>query len=102
MKKYNVGKIAAERIKKLFELAKKEKNGRAKRYVQLARRIAEKTRTRIPREIKRSFCRKCNSLFNSKNLRVRIAKKEKKYYSLKTNQLCKKPLATFCKARITK
>jgi ribonuclease P protein subunit RPR2 len=78
MKKYNVGKIAAERIKKLFELAKKEKNGRAKRYVQLARRIAEKTRTRLPREIKRSFCRKCNSLFNSKNLRVRIAKKEKK------------------------
>lgn len=78
MKKDNAQKIAVERIKKLFELAKKEKNGRAKRYVELARRIAEKTRTRLPHDIKRSFCRKCNSLFNAKNRRVRISKKEKK------------------------
>jgi len=54
-------KLALERIYRLFELAA-ENEKYAKRYVALAKRIGEKTRTSIPRELKTQHCTKCNSL----------------------------------------
>jgi ribonuclease P protein subunit RPR2 len=54
-------KIALERIYRLFELAV-ENEEYAKRYLQLAKRIGEKTRVSIPKEIKEKYCKKCYSL----------------------------------------
>lgn len=54
-------KIALERIYRLFELAN-ENEKYSKRYIALAKRIGEKTRTSIPHELKITTCKKCNSL----------------------------------------
>jgi len=58
-------KIAKERIQILFDLAKKEFKThpeRSKRYIQLLRKIGLRYNIRLPKEIKRSFCKNCNSL----------------------------------------
>ena len=49
-----------ERIKKLFGMARE--SPRHKRYVKLAKRVSTRTRTRIPRELKRQICRGCGAL----------------------------------------
>jgi len=57
--------IAKERIQILFDLAEKEFKKypeRSRRYVQLARKIGLRYNVRLPKEIKRKFCRKCDSL----------------------------------------
>jgi ribonuclease P protein subunit RPR2 len=57
--------IAKERIQVLFDLAEKEFKKhpeRSRRYVQLARKIGLRYNVRLPKEIKRSFCKKCNGL----------------------------------------
>jgi ribonuclease P protein subunit RPR2 len=64
---------AFERIMRLFSLAM-EDDTRKKRYVGLAKKISEKTRTRIPKEMKRRVCGKCGTLLSSKNSSVRIKK----------------------------
>lgn len=58
-------KIASERIKILFDLAKKEFKShpeRSRRYVQLARKIGLRYNVRFSRQLKRKFCKNCNSL----------------------------------------
>jgi ribonuclease P protein subunit RPR2 len=74
-------KIALTRIKKLFEEAAKAKEQRlANRYVELARRIGMRYKTRIPSELKRRYCKHCYSyLVPSKNCRVRLAGKKVVY-----------------------
>jgi ribonuclease P protein subunit RPR2 len=57
--------IARERIEILFNLAKKEFKRhpeRSKRFVELARRIGQRYNVRFSKELKRSFCKNCNSL----------------------------------------
>ena len=53
--------IGLQRIERLMSLAadaaKEGKSDRARRYVDLARRIGMKTRTRIPKEYK--YCQEC-------------------------------------------
>jgi len=70
-----VQKIAKERIRKLFEEAEKafrEHPERSDRYVQIAWKIATKNKARIPRELKRKFCRHCKSFWMpGKTVRVR-------------------------------
>ena len=68
--------IAAERIERLADLARaaaKEGNDdRAKQYVRLARRIAERNRLRLPDRFKRATCDGCNGyLIPGRNARVR-------------------------------
>ncbi len=75
--------IARERIQILFRLAEEEfSNDRkdlANRYVELARKISTRCNVRIPRELKRRFCRKCLAYLKpGVNARVRI-RSEKKY-----------------------
>jgi len=74
-------KIAEERIEILFDLAEKEFKQhpeRSKRYVQLARKIGLRYNVRLPKEIKRKFCKKCNSLLiPSVTSKVRIDSKTK-------------------------
>ncbi|MFB6113937.1 MAG: ribonuclease P protein component 4 [Halodesulfurarchaeum sp.] len=68
--------IAAERIDRLTELArnaaKQGDDERARRYVRLARRIAERHRLRLPTRLKRFSCDACDSyLVPGRNARVR-------------------------------
>ncbi len=56
--------IAKERIEILFKQANgivSKDNALADRYVQLARKIGMRFNVRIPRELRRKFCRKCYS-----------------------------------------
>ncbi len=56
--------IAKERVELLFRKAKSVKSEKlAKRYVSLARKVAMRARYRLPKDLKRSFCKECNSLF---------------------------------------
>lgn len=57
-------KLALERVKQLFREADsifKESPKLANRYVQIARRIAMKINLRLPKELKRKFCKHCYS-----------------------------------------
>jgi ribonuclease P protein subunit RPR2 len=70
-------KIAKERIEILFKLMEKVKDEDyelARRYVELARRIAMKYRLKLPKEFKLKFCKKCLYPYTSGRFRVRIAK----------------------------
>jgi len=68
--------VAAERIRRLFELAEEafEKHPEfADRYVKLAWRIITRYNVRPPRDLKRKFCRKCLSFWKpSVSCRVRL------------------------------
>jgi len=58
-------RIARERISILFDLAKKEIKKhpeRSRRYVELARKIGLRYNVRLPKELKRKICKKCNML----------------------------------------
>jgi len=71
-------------VKKLFEEAKSSfsKNpSLSNKYVKLARKTAMKVNLRLPRELKRRFCKHCYSyLVPGKNSRVRIHKSRVIYY----------------------
>jgi ribonuclease P protein subunit RPR2 len=56
--------IAKERIRILFREARKEFRehpDRSRKYVKLARRIGMRYNVRIPKDLKRKFCKKCFS-----------------------------------------
>jgi ribonuclease P protein subunit RPR2 len=58
-------RIARERIEILFREAEKnfkKHPERSRRYVELARKIGLRYNVRFPRELKRRFCKKCNTL----------------------------------------
>ena len=86
MRKYKIKQkiIAKERIAKLFKLAEEAfpKNPeRSNRYVELARKIAMKYNIRIPKELKRRFCKHCYTyLVPGVNCRVRTKKGKVVYY----------------------
>lgn len=75
-------RIARERIQILFEeaekAAKEDKFDFANRYVELARKIGMRYNVRIPRELKRKFCKYCHAyLYPGKTCRVRIDSEKK-------------------------
>jgi len=68
--------IPRERIERLFKLAEKQASEGnqelADRYVELARKISERTQEKIPGELKKRFCSECDSyLVPGENCRVR-------------------------------
>ena len=69
-------RIARERIGILFDRAREffpENPAASDRCVALARRIAMRQRVRIPRELRRRFCRRCSAyLVPGVTLRVRV------------------------------
>jgi len=72
-------KLAKKSINQLFDLAEEECSmhpERSHRYVEIARNISMRTRTRIPRRLKRRFCSKCFHYLYSKNCRVRTKNKK--------------------------
>ena len=73
-------KLANERIETLLKLA--EKNSvkfpeRARRYVELARKISKRYNVTVTAKWKKRFCKKCNEFWTSKTLKVRRDAKTK-------------------------
>lgn len=69
--------IAEERIHRLHDLARTAAtdcdDDRAREYVRLARRIAERNRLSLPTQFKRFSCDNCDSYLRpGKNARVRL------------------------------
>ncbi len=61
----NTRMIALQRIETLYRIAQETVQSnpdRAKRYVNLMRRIAQRTRTHLPLEVRRGICRNCNTV----------------------------------------
>ncbi|WP_049888886.1 ribonuclease P protein component 4 [Natronococcus occultus] len=68
--------VAAERIDRLHELARAAAadgdDDRARYYVRLARRVAERNRLALPREFRRFTCDACDAYLRpGRNARVR-------------------------------
>ena len=74
-------KIAKERIGILFKQAEKEFKKhpeRSKKYVALARKIGLRYNVRFSKQLKRRFCKNCNSLLIAgRTSRTRIKSREK-------------------------
>lgn len=67
--------LALQRMEKLFSLAAEEHQNhpaRSHRYVQIARQISTRTRVRMPRGLKRLFCRNCGCYLSPSSTRVRL------------------------------
>jgi len=88
--------IALERIKILFKQAKQvfsKNRSLANRYVTLARKIAMKAKVRIPRELKRKFCKHCYKYFvPGVTCRVRTVNKKLVYYCFNCKRYTRIPL----------
>jgi len=86
----NNTKIAQERVKILFKEADKvfKKSPKlANRYVELARKIAMKVNYRLPKYLKRKFCKHCYSYLKpGVNSRIRLHKNKVIIYC----KICKK------------
>ncbi len=70
-------RIAIERMTTLFRLAETEAlqrhPERARRYVELARKLGMRYNVRVPAPFKRSFCKECLAfLLPSVNARIRV------------------------------
>lgn len=89
-------KLALQRIEHLFKQAEQmfSKNKKlANRYVELARKIAMKARLRIPRELKRRFCKHCYSfLMPGTNARIRTREGKVVIYCLECKKYTRIPL----------
>ncbi|MBU6996060.1 MAG: ribonuclease P [Theionarchaea archaeon] len=74
-RKRRIQSLARESIENLFELADEAYSShpdRAHRYMEIVRNISMRTRVRIPRHLKRRFCRRCHHfLVHGDNCRVR-------------------------------
>ncbi|MFA6889349.1 MAG: hypothetical protein WC254_07680 [Candidatus Woesearchaeota archaeon] len=75
------------RVNHLFEEAKQASSVLAKRYVWLARKLCTKSRTRMPKELKRKFCKYCNTYFKQGNYRVRTTGKTITYTCKECNKI---------------
>lgn len=82
--------IAKERIDILFQQAK-ENSEMADRYVEIARKIAMKSRLSIPAKYKRMFCKYCHTYFQKGNYKIRLKKGNKHYWCLTCKKLVRIP-----------
>ncbi|MFC1728292.1 ribonuclease P protein component 4 [Nanoarchaeota archaeon] len=89
-KPLKIRETALERIKELFKQADSrfsENPSLSNRYVTLARKISMKYKIKLPRELKRKFCKGCHKYWKpGKTVRIRLLKGRKVYYC----ELCKK------------
>ncbi len=87
----NTRKIAKQRIDTLYRIAQETvhtDSERAKRYIQLMRRIAQRTRTHLPLEVRRGICRKCDTvLIQGFNSHTRLKQKREPHIAV-TCQNC--------------
>ncbi|VVB69841.1 Ribonuclease P protein component 4 [uncultured archaeon] len=68
--------LALQRMERLFSLAAAAAQElhpeRSDRYVQIARQISTRTRVRMPRHLKRLFCKHCGGFLSPSSARVRL------------------------------
>jgi ribonuclease P protein subunit RPR2 len=78
--------LAEQRIRSLFELADEmyeEHPDRSQRYVDLARRIAMRTRTKLPPDLRRRVCEECKGFLKpGVNCRVRIRQRREPHIAI--------------------
>ncbi len=95
-KSHKIQRIAKERIKLMFELAKdnfKKDSRISDKYIKMARRIAMKHKIRLPSSLKKRFCKNCHKyLVPSFNCRVRIHKHRLIYYCLSCRHYMRHPI----------
>ena len=88
-----IRQIALQRIQTLFHLARekiREEPELAQRYVAIARRIAMRTKLRLPTEYRRMVCRHCKSfIYPGVNCRVRVQQRREPHMVI-TCQVCGK------------
>lgn len=91
--------IALERIHILFKQAESafpQNPQRAQRYVDLARKIAQRTRTHLPPYLRRQVCRKCDAyLVPGATSRTRIRQRREPHVAttcLKCGNIQRHPL----------
>jgi len=89
-------RIALERIKILFREADiifNENKELANSYIKKARRLAMRVNLRIPRELKRKFCKHCYSYFKpGKSYRVRTKNGKIVYYCFHCKRFTRIPV----------
>jgi len=94
--KSNKNPLALERIKNMFKLAQqsfKKYPERANRYIHIARKIAMKTRTRIPSPLKKKYCKHCYKFLQPGiNCRVRTRDSKSIYYCFNCRKYMRFPL----------
>jgi ribonuclease P protein subunit RPR2 len=95
--------IALERIHTLFELAKRnirKEPKLAQRYAEIARKIAMKTRVKLPKEYSHLICRHCKSfIYPNVNCRVRVQQRREPHMVI-TCLECGKPMRIRLKPRV--
>lgn len=90
-------KIAKERIQILFGLAEREfdrRPERSRRYVGLARKISLRHNIRLDKNLKKKFCKSCNSLLipgKTSQIRIDARKKAIAIKCLKCNKIYRHP-----------
>jgi len=94
--------IALHRIHTLFKLAKeniRKEPELAQRYAKIARRIAMRTRVKLPTEYKRLICRHCkNFIYPGVNCRVRVQRRREPHMAI-TCSACGKTTRVPLKSR---
>jgi ribonuclease P protein subunit RPR2 len=79
-------RIALQRIHVLFRLAEekiREEPEQAQRYVAIARRIAMRTKLRLPVEYRRMICKHCKSfIYPNANCRVRVKQRREPHMAI--------------------
>ena len=94
--KSNKNPLALERIKNMFRLAQqsfKKYPERANRYIHIARKIAMKTRTKIPPVLKKKYCKHCYKFLQPGiNCRVRTRDSKAIYYCFNCRKYMRFPL----------
>ncbi len=102
-RKKRVRLLAQESIEDLFELAEKEFTlypERSHRYVEIARNISLRTRTRLPSRLKRRFCRNCcHFLVYGRNCRVRTKNRKVVITCLECGTIMRIPFVSEMKKR---
>ncbi|MCS7134438.1 MAG: hypothetical protein NZ889_01100 [Candidatus Pacearchaeota archaeon] len=80
-------------LKKAEEVSKKNPE-EARRLIKKARNIAKHNNYRIPKEWRSKFCRKCNSFFDGKNIKIRISKGKISTCCLECSNITRKKFKT--------
>jgi len=85
------GSIAVERMEELYKMARdiyEENPELSRRYTDLIKRISQRTRTKIPKHIKRNICKKCGTIqMPGLNSRTRIRQKREPHIA-RTCKVC--------------
>ena len=70
----------------------KTSNKDSSKTIKAARKKAMRVNLKLPKDLRREFCHKCNTLFTSKNSRIRILKRKKTITCLNCKNITRIPI----------